>query len=400
MPGHLSLWSAVRDRALWSGALPWTLLALTVLNPLVGAWGQRLAAEHAANLMLRQHEQTAATSGARPSFDWSVGERLGEYLRYIPRATDQPLVILLGMSQQYAINDPEPSDHITAEWLDAALAPAGTRVFGLAAPNLHNEEALLYLLALTGEPQTRPAALLYGLCFDKFRNGDVRASLLQLLRDRPALLADWQGLCTGRQARFAAACDEMRATAARLEERSELGDETPRSQAQGSVEQRLRAAASRLVPLVRERRELNSHLQTTAYLLRNAVLGIKNTSKRPIIEGLYERNRQFLELMMEVAAERGVRFASYIIPLNPHGDNPYVPEEYAAFKVWARALSMRHGAAFDDLDELVPKEEWGLLHGEPDFKHFKGAGHRRTSAALVQRFAGLFRDLAQEHAAR
>jgi hypothetical protein len=159
-------------------------------------------------------------------------------------------------------------------------------------------------------------------------------------------------------------------------------------------------AASRVFPIVRERRELNAHFQTLVYLLRNRLLGITSTTKRPILAGLYERNRQFLELMMEVAAERGVRFAVYVVPLNPQTDNPYVPEQYAAFKAWGRALSLRRGVAFEDLDAAVPEHEWGLLHGEPDFKHFGAAGHRRTSDVLVQRFGWLFRSIAQEHAAR
>jgi hypothetical protein len=124
MPAHSPLWSAVRDRALWSGALPWTLLTLAIVSAWVEAWGQQLAAERAANLMLRGSDAPAAVSGERrerrerrerPRFDWSVGERLAEYLRYIPDATRLPLVVLLGMSQQYAINGAEPGDRITAE---------------------------------------------------------------------------------------------------------------------------------------------------------------------------------------------------------------------------------------------------------------------------------------------
>jgi len=84
------------------------------------------------------------------------------------------LVVLSGMSQMYAINDPQEGDQTISEWLDDALSAQGARVWGMAAPNLSNEEALFQLVMLLQDPVTRPHSFIYGICFDKFRNIDLR----------------------------------------------------------------------------------------------------------------------------------------------------------------------------------------------------------------------------------
>ena len=41
---------------------------------------------------------------------------------------------------------------------------------------------------------------------------------------------------------------------------------------------------------------------------------------------------------------------------------------------------------FANLENEVPADDWGLLDGGPDFKHFKEAGHRITAAAVLRSF--------------
>jgi hypothetical protein len=84
-----------------------------------------------------------------------------------------------------------------------------------------------------------------------------------------------------------------------------------------------------------------------------------------------------------------VRFITYINPLNPQADNPYVPAEYAAFKIWAKQTADSLGVPFANLENEVPKDDWGLFLGGPDFKHFKGAGHRKTAEAVVREFGDI-----------
>src|SRR5208282_3893437 len=133
-------------------------------------------------------------------------------------------------------------------------------------------------------------------------------------------------------------------------------------------------------------KDLNATMQQSLFLLRNLLLGIKPTSKRPIIKGRYDMNREFLQMMIDRCEMAGVCFVPYIIPLNPLAENPYIPEEYKAFKDWLREIAEKRRLPFANLEDLVPSDEWGVFMGGPDFKHFKGSGHRRTAAKLREVF--------------
>ena len=145
--------------------------------------GRRFAPERRKNLLTADFHPAAASPGdpsaSRVRFDRSCGEDLAAFWKYLPDATNCRLAIHCGMSQSYAINERVPGDQTIPEWMDNALASKGTRVFGLAAPNICNEEVLFLLLATLSDPKTRPAAFIFGTCFDKFRNVDLRPGYLR-----------------------------------------------------------------------------------------------------------------------------------------------------------------------------------------------------------------------------
>lgn len=396
-----ALFAFFTDKRLRAGPLPFFVATTVAVNVAAAAWQRDLAAERQANMLL----DTPATVHAMPDpgdgepahlprFDWSVGEDLPAYWKYIPDARKQPLIILSGMSQMYAINETKPGDQTIAEWLDDAIRPEGSRVFGLAAPNLSNEEALVYLLATLGGPETRPDAFVYGLCFDKFRNIDLRVQLTTFLRTHPGLEDRWRSTCDGRQDRFPMACEKMRSTLEGLHAAQSTSEDD------GTVEGSVRAAAGDALPMVAARKDLNALAQIQAFYLRNWVFDIQPTSKRPIIQSRYELNKQLLELMIDVGLEAGIQMAMYVIPLNPLAENPYVAEEYEAFKRWAEETTKKRGVHFDNLESVVPASEWGEFMGGPDFKHFKGEGHRATAEALKARFGPMLGDLGRLRSAR
>jgi hypothetical protein len=129
------------------------------------------------------------------------------------------------------------------------------------------------------------------------------------------------------------------------------------------------------------------------------MLGIRSTTKRPIIESRYELNKQFLELIVDLAERTKVRLLLYVIPLNPSAENPYIGEEYAAFKTWIESLASRRGVSFANLENVVPAEEWSSDADGPDFKHFKAAGHRTTAHALLEVFGPTLRNLGRTRVA-
>lgn len=378
--GAISPLTLARSRSFLAGPVALGILLFAFANVAIAFWSDALRKEREQNLLLR-HGASADRASAR--YDWSVGERLDEFWPAIPDARTTALVVLSGMSQMYAINDAEEGDRTISEHLDDALAPRGLRVFGLAAPNLNNEEALLYLVALGSRPETTPRLFLYGACFDKMRNTDLRPGIEAFLRGRPDIAEEWRRVAVRHSTEFPAAAAKMIESLADLQKSVKSGDIT--------LESRIRDVAATVLPVVRERSDLNAFVQSgILYRLRNAVFRIRATSKRPVIAGRYSLNREFFELMSRVAEERGIRFAAYVIPLNPQAENPYVPSEYAAFKEWLSGLATTRGIPFANLEDAVPADDWGLLDGGPDFKHFREAGHRITAARILEAFGPEF----------
>jgi len=380
----------LRDRRFLRGACPKVILLLVVANIAVLHWKSSMAEERRANLTVG--DVKALNQSNR--YDYTFGEDLLATWSGIPDATKNHLVVLSGMSQMFTINEPQPEDQRISEELDDRLSPRGVRVYGLAAPNLCNEEALFLLLALLEQPQTTPRSFIYGVCFDKFRNIDLRPGYMTFLQAKPHLVAAWKQTAEEYRVKYPLAADKM------LQTLRDLHSEEEHDRPANSVcEKALRDFVSTGIPIVAERKELNAFIQGRLYVFRNSLLGLKNTSKRPIIRTRYDMNRQFLELIIDVSKRAGVQFIAYIIPLNPLADNPYIPREYEEFKTWIEGLAIARSVPFANLENLVPTEEWGMFMGGPDFKHFKGAAHRRVASKLEQEFGSLLTSSANSEVA-
>jgi hypothetical protein len=375
---HRNLWGIATDKRLWSGPALFVIILLVAVNFLVRSY----------KVWLLQEEQKAAQGSApqhvllagetSPRYDLSCGEHLDDYWPSIPDARRTGLAILSGMSQMHSINDPRPGDQLICQWLDDALAPKGTRVWGFAAPNLCNEEAVFQLTSLIADPATKPSTFIYGLCFDKMRNVDLRPGYEQFLRRRPAFQDAYEAIAHRYSDRYPAASAKMLQSLQQLRQTSQQKDR--------SFESRLRQRTEEFVPLVASRKDLNSQAQLKLFALRNKLLNIKPTSKRPMIQSRFDMNWQFLQMLTGLARENGVQVIFYIIPLNPQGDNPYIPAEYAAFKERCQNFCSQQNIPFANFENIVPADDWGFYLDGPDFKHFRGPGHKITAAAIIERF--------------
>src|SRR5204862_4360850 len=93
----------VRDPRFFRGTPARVIVLLIIVNAIV-AW-RHTALERARreNLLTTTVEQSALRDSAR--FDRSVGDHLEQYLPAIPDARKERLVLLVGMSQMYSINE-------------------------------------------------------------------------------------------------------------------------------------------------------------------------------------------------------------------------------------------------------------------------------------------------------
>ncbi len=381
---NLPLIALLRDRRVWLGSFGWVCLLLILTNLGVARFRDQMEAEQRDNLL--QHAPQLENSSealAGVQYDLSTGNDLNRYWPAIPDATRQPLVIICGMSQMNAINEYQPGQKIIAELMDDELAPLGTRVFGLNAGNLCNEEALFLLQAAVTSPQTKPKVFIYAVCFDKFRNIDLRSGYRTFLlhhRDVGARLAE---TAVRAMESHPLAATKIQRTLSEIEAES-------KQVADDNLESKLRKGLSDFLPLVAMRQQLNANVQTRLFFLRNWLFQIKPTSKRAIIEGRYRMNQEFFQEMIQLCRSHGVTFAAYVVPLNPQAENPYLPEQYAEFKRWIEEVCVREQVPFANFEDVVPAEHWGTYLGGPDFKHFKAEGHSLTARAVIDRFSSLF----------
>ena len=364
----------------WRGAALFGA-AFLVLNVWVAGARRGLEDERKRNLL-----QATAGSVESGRVEPRPGESFESYWQRIPDARTRRLVFVSGMSQMYAINDRQPNDRIIADNLDSWLEGRGAMAASLAGPNLCNEEALFFLCAGLSDPARRPAVFLYGVCFDKFRNLDLRREYQEFFANRLELRRRWLAEADD-AVDLPLAAEKMRATEKGVETEGRAA--ATREPGKGDVELKLRESVSRVVPVVAAREELNARAQMEMFLFRNWLFRIKPTSKRPVISARQALNRQFLELLVSVAKQGGVVPILYVIPLNPQAENPYIPTEYEDFKVWVAGLANREGIPFANLEGIVPSQYWGEFMGGPDFKHFRGEGHRMTAAALIEHFGAV-----------
>jgi hypothetical protein len=350
------------------------LVCFVVLNVALLPLKSYFDEQRRANLMQADHSQASANEV--PRYDWSVGAEQQKFWKFIPDARQHRLVVLDGMSQMYAINEQQPGDRTISEILDDSLSAAGTRVFGIAAPNLNHEELLLQLHALTQSPASTPRLFVFGVCFDKMRNTEVRNSMLTAMGAQAPLASAWRASADSLQEEFPLLARQMM----RSLDYSKTQDVVRLDQ---RVEAALVTALSRAVPLVAIRADLRTFVQTRVYLFRNWVFGIKTSTKRPILAAAYQLNQDALVAAMRFAKRHNIRVLLYVVPLNLGAEAPYVDSEYATFKQWLEATAVHEGVAFANLESAVPDSSWGLLYGQPDFKHFKGDGHLATANALL-----------------
>ena len=385
-------WSTfLGDPKLWRGPLLSFLVLTGIVNVLAWRSSVGLHAARLDTLMSGQgsgpvHTWSSPTPGP-PRYDFSVGEEPGTLLATIPDATARRLIVFSSMSQAYVVNDRKPGDRVFVEIVDDAIEPDGAGAWGFFAPNLTNEELVLQVLALTRTPKTTPAVLVLGLCFDKYRNIDLRPGYRALLAADPELRKSWAEVASRYETSRAQAAAKMRSTLEALAVNSATGEESLSTR----WDRRFRTAAGTVFPLVANRTELNGYAQQTLFEVRNAVLRIDPTTKRPILRARYEMNLEFLDIAIELAEERGIEPLLYIVPLNPQASSPYVPAEYDEFKVRMRAEAERYGVRLANFEDVVPATDWGEFMGGADFKHFRGAGHEATARALLAEFGDRFR---------
>lgn len=296
----------------------------------------------------------------------------------------RPRWLWLGNSQLHAINQPQDGERTAPA---VASDVAGFPVFGLSLPNASLVEHLVVLKwALL---RRAPEWAILPVCYDDLRNDEYRPGWSALASSEPGLLPSLSAIPAAAElsAQIAA---ELRADPVDLQRSSTggrssvLGFAFLAESLQDKSEAALDSFVSGRFKVWRDRDQMWARVLTEVYLFRNWIFGITPQTKRTMIPRRFERNMAALKAIIEECRSADVRLLVYVCPLRFDVEPPYVLKDYEAWKDSVRQLSESGGAAFADLDRIVPSEAWGTFGDKIDFMHFRGEGHRLLGHAVLE----------------
>ncbi|QNQ07685.1 SGNH/GDSL hydrolase family protein [Sphingomonas alpina] len=294
------------------------------------------------------------------------------------RAGKPPTVLWFGNSQLSGINRYRPGDVNAPELLRRALAARGKYLVTYSQPNANLTEEAIVWNAIA--PVYRPKLLILPVCYDDIRELGVRETVGDFT-ERKGVVASleaqryWPVIAGSMQESLKAASPQVAEGHQSLQTR---------------VEREATGFLARYWSLWRAKPSLRGTLGFAIHTLRNQMLGIHSTSKRPVDANVYRDRMELLDGMVADARAQGADVLLYVPPYRQDIDGPYPMAQYRAFKTELQALAKRHGAGFVDIDPIVPGPEWATVTDElfgfkeADFMHFTAAGHKRLAAGIDQ----------------
>ncbi len=294
-----------------------------------------------------------------------------------------PAILWLGNSQLAAINRYKPGDSTAATLLHDTLGPRGYYVVSYAQPNANLHEHAVTFAALERKYDLK--LLILPVFLDDIREQGIRPGIRQLAATpslRTALEASpvWPHVSSAFPGDPAAG--------------GEAADDNSKT-LQKRIEDDLNGWLDSWWPLWRRRANLRGVLGYVMHTTRNKLLGINAQSKRKVDPAIYRAKMAVLDSLLAHARARGIKVLLCVPPYRQDIPGPYVTADYEKLKADLARKARGNGAAFANLEAIVPGPEWGkvidriLGFEDYDFMHFTGEGHRRHAAALDGVLRGL-----------
>jgi hypothetical protein len=278
-------------------------------------------------------------------------------------------VVLLGNSQIHAINQYLPGQPGAPSLLFDSFKKDSLDFVAMSYGNANIQEHAVQFLYLSDKMKIKTVAI--GLVFDDTREDGVRENVYEFIETDSVTRSMMNNFPVGKEL-----------IQRGHSENSSLQKEADRN-FQKKLEAKLDKAMASSFTLWKLRNEIAYHFFIGLRGLRNYAFNIKPTTIRKQIPDTYQRNLSSLRMMMEVAKKKGVQVVAYIAPIRNDVALPYVPEEYAKFKVDVQSMAAEYpNVTFANLEGVVPPAYWGEKNStnlsnqlELDFMHFNTKGH-------------------------
>jgi hypothetical protein len=295
----------------------------------------------------------------------------------------RPLVLWLGASQLYAINNPEPGDRPAVAFAAEAARRRGSGDAWLqcASPNANANEILCMFLAFR-QAGALPRRLVLAFTYDDLKEVGIRDSALSALAPLDGLTQEIGGSAAAQveseRARFAFGASGAATTTAVLRS---VTSGTP----QAVLEDALVAKLERHWSAWAARGKLEA-LAVTWWKMPVTTLAFRLFDRPQVFVPAEqaEWNLAALRALFDLAAADGTRVLVYQAPHNPGLTPFYHPRaEYDRAQALLAAECAARGFDWLDLETLVPAGLWGETNNfTPDVFHYRVEGHRLLGEAI------------------
>ncbi len=293
------------------------------------------------------------------------------------------IILWLGNSQIHAINQYKFGQETAVPILHRRFQEVDKYLLTLSQPNASLQEH--YLLFAHIINQFPIEMLILPIVFDDMREDGIRLSLNNAFKNHntTGLLSysDFGKKLIDNNIKQDLAGNDMAALEGTIQE---------------SFEKYLNKHLDDFWPIWSERSSLRGSLLNFLYEFRNWSLGINPQSKRKIIPGRYQKNRDAFEAILQLAEMYSIKVLVYIAPIRNDIKMPYDDEEYIFFKKEIKEVSQENKVDLVNLENIVPGKFWGSKEStaigemqELDFMHFKSEGHELLAERLYQEIKAL-----------
>ena len=276
----------------------------------------------------------------------------------------------LGNSQMHTVNQRKDGEFVAS--LDASEI-LGWPVRTLSLPNASLQDHLVMLnWALA---RRKPDWLIIGVVYDDLRENGLRPEY------RDVFAEPWVATLESRGGLSVELAADLRSTVS-----AESGDLQGTSRSKRSTQQVVEdwlQSHLNTWPVWSERPAMLTRWELDVREVRNRLLRVDATTKRPMIPWLTARNMQAFSDILTLAEQEGIKVLVYIAPLRWNPEPPYFLPAYEEWKASMKDICAERSVMFLDLDRLVPDEHWGSFNEkELDFMHFQHPGHVLLGRAI------------------
>jgi hypothetical protein len=298
---------------------------------------------------------------------------------------DRELILWLGNSQLYTINQYKVGDLNSVEYLYKQIDTSRYLVIAYSLPNANLQEHYALLKFLNSELPVKH--LILPVFFDDTRETGIRPDLISE-QIRKSVSGSMDSTLLGKALSNAFSIQNF-------DDPEDMDMKALNSTTQENVERWLNEKLASVSEIWASRPLIRiSFIYEYIFSFRNSILGIDPNTKRKKIPARYALNLEAFRRMVNIVNSQGIKMYVYLAPIRGDVEQPYYINEYNEFKSDISKICKDAGVEYYNAEGIIPARYWGTKAAttlgnksrEIDFMHFQAGGHKILADSLRKHF--------------